>query len=337
MVPTAQHAVNAAHLMLIFYGQGLNFSSQPEKNSHMTKSETDSDGMERRVGAAPFSYFSPFSARSPVLISVPHAGRHYPAEVRAMSAVPVSTLAQLEDRYADTLVEGLDAHGYSVIVAEIARAVIDLNRDPRDIDRRMIAGMPHGEALIETAKSRGGLGLFPRSLPRVGCLWRGLLHWHEARARIATIHTPYHALIAQEMRAIQAEHGEALLIDVHSMPPLEPGRFGGDSRPDVVIGDRFGASASARFSDVARAVVTRHGLRSALNHPYPGTYIAERHGKPAAGRHVLQIEISRDLYLDAALREVGSGVTAIRAMVADLVNTLRDEITRDSALAIAAE
>lgn len=337
MVPLAQHAVNAVHLMLIFYGQGLNFSRQPEKISRMSEQETESRRIEESIEPASFSYRSPFPGRSPVLISVPHAGRHYPPEVRALSAVPLAALVQLEDRYADALVEGLDARGFGVIVAEVARATIDLNRDPRDIDRRMIARLPHGYAVIESAKSRGGLGLFPRSLPRVGNLWRGLLHWDQACARLASIHAPYHALIEQEMRAIRAEHGEALLLDVHSMPPLEAGRFAGEARPDVVIGDRFGASASARFSEIARSVVIRHGLHCVLNHPYPGTYVAERHGNPVAGRNVLQIEISRDLYLDAALRELGSGVTAIRAMVAELAETLADEAGRDSGLAIAAE
>lgn len=323
--------------MLIFYGQGLNFTVDRDKNSHMTGDATGRDESQMLLDAAPFAFFATKWPCSPVLISVPHAGRVYPPEVCAQSAHPLAALAMLEDRYADALVEGLDARGYRMIVARMARAVIDLNRDPREIDRRMIAGMPYGQALIETAKSRGGLGLFPRSLPRIGGLWRGLLHWDKAQARIAGIHTPYHARIGQEMRAIRAEHGQALLLDIHSMPPLEPGRFGGNTRPDVVIGDRFGASAASRFSEIARAVVARHGFRCALNHPYPGTYIAERHGRPASGRHALQIEISRDLYLDAGLRELGEGVAAVRAMVADLAETLGDEITRDSGFATAAE
>ncbi|MDQ4419113.1 N-formylglutamate amidohydrolase [Sphingobium sp. DEHP117] len=294
-------------------------------------------GVPGQIEAEPFVVLGPDQVHGPVLISVPHAGRVYPAEVRAQSAHPHEALALLEDRYADALVTGLEMRGYRVVIAQVARAVIDLNRDPRDIDRRMIAGMPHGQALIETAKSRGGLGLFPRSLPRVGGLWRAPLHWDQARARIASVHAPYHARIEQEMRAIRAACGQALLLDVHSMPPLEAARFGGGMRPDVVIGDRFGASAAARFSEIARGVIARHGLRSALNHPYPGTYIAERHGRPALGRHALQIEISRDLYLDSRLREPGQGLAAIRAMVADLADTLREEAGRDSDFALAAE
>ncbi len=323
--------------MLIFYGQGLNFSAQRDKNSRMTSEMQQNEEVARLEEAASYAIYGPEQLHGPVLISVPHAGRVYPAEVRAQSAHPPATLALLEDRHADALVAGLDARGFRVIVAQLARAAIDLNRDPREIDRRMIAGMPHGHAVIETTKSRGGLGLFPRSLPRVGSLWRGPLHWDQAQARIAAVHAPYHARIEQEMQAIKAAYGQALLLDVHSMPPLEPGRFGGDARPDVVIGDRFGVSAAARFSEIARAVVARHGLHCALNHPYPGTYIAERHGRPSAGRHALQIEISRDLYLDSTLREPGEGLASIRAVVGDLADTLRDELARDSGFALAAE
>lgn len=337
MVPVAQHAVNAAHLMLIFYGQGLNFAARRDKKSRMTGDEKEQGGQAGLEEAGSFAFFGPDKPRWPVLISVPHAGRFYPDDVRDLSAHPLSMLARLEDRHADALVSGLIAQGYGVIVAQVARAAIDLNRDPRDIDRRMISGMPHGQALIETAKSRGGLGLFPRSLPRMGGLWRAPLHWARAQARIEAIHVPYHARIEQTMRAIRTEHGEALLLDVHSMPPLDVGRLGGSARPDVVIGDRFGTSAATRFSEIARAVVGMHGFCCALNHPYPGTYITERHGKPESRRHVLQLEISRDLYLDSGLCEIGPGLTAVRAMIEDLAKALRDELSRDSNFAQAAE
>lgn len=287
-------------------------------------------------GGAPFSFHAPSGAARPLLVSVPHAGRFYPDREKARSAVPLEVLARLEDRHADALVAGLDARGYGVVVAHVARAVIDLNRDPRDIDRRMIAGMPHGQAVIETAKSRGGLGLFPRSLPRVGGLWRAPLPWVEAEARVAAIHAPYHALLDRQMHAIRAAEGQALLLDVHSMPPLERARYPAGQRPDIVIGDRFGASAATRFSESARAVVERHGLCAAVNHPYAGTYIAERHGRPAQGRHALQIEISRDLYLDERLEEPGQGLSAMRALIIDLAGALAEEL-RGQDLPVAAE
>lgn len=311
--------------MLIFYGQGLNFGADQEKKSGMT-----------HVDEAPFRFSGSETPLFPLLLAVPHAGRYYPDEVRSRCAVAPYILNRLEDRHADALIGDLVGRGFGMLVAHIARATIDLNRDPRDIDRRMISGLPHGQALIETAKSRGGLGLFPRSLPRIGPLWRHPLPWSEARERIDTIHAPYHARLEREMTRIFTLHGQALLLDVHSMPPLEQGRFADGPRPDVVIGDRYGASAAPRFAELARQVAMRHGLVAAVNHPYPGSYTLERHGRPAQGRHAIQIEISRDLYLDARLDALGEGVDATRAMLTELALTLAEEM-RGEALPVAAE
>lgn len=272
----------------------------------------------------------------PVLISVPHAGRDYPAGLLARSRVSFECLMRLEDRYADHLIEPLIAAGYGAVVARAARALIDLNRDARDVDARAVSGIPRGTPLIVSAKQRGGLGLFPRSLPRVGELWRAPMRWQDAVQAVEQVHQPYHAAVAERLAAIRAIYGEALLLDVHSMPPLEGEKFADVARPDVVIGDRFGASATPRFAEAARSVVMRHGLVAAVNHPYPGSYIAERHGRPASGIHAIQIEISRDLYLDARLDAPGTGMAATRAMLRDLAAALSEEL-RGGALPIAAE
>lgn len=273
-------------------------------------------------------------ASVPILLSVPHAGRDYPPSILERSRVSAETLLRLEDRLVDLLIGDLVARGYPALVARVPRAVIDLNRDPRDIDAQMVVDMPRDHPLIRTAKQRGGLGLFPRFLPRAGDLWRGAMGWEEARMRIGQVHDAYHEAIATEMAALVRDHGQALLIDIHSMPPLAADGQG--MRTDVVIGDRFGASAAAHLADAARSVVRQRGLVPALNHPYPGFYLLERHGKPANGRHALQIEISRDLYLDTGQSAPGEGLVRTRAMLTALVEELARSMSRDG-LAMAAE
>lgn len=269
---------------------------------------------------------------APVLLSVPHAGRDYSASLLARSRLPVEVLQRLEDRHADLLVAELVAAGHVAVVARAPRAAIDLNRDPRDIDPCTVRGVPRDLHLVQSPKQRGGLGLFPRFLPRAGELWTGPLDWEEAHSRIRLIHAPFHAELERQTDLIAERHGQALLLDVHSMPPLPAGA----SRPDIVIGDRFGVSASPRLADSARAAAERHGLAVAVNHPYPGSYLIERHGRPKLGRHALQIEISRDLYLDEALDAAGPGVSAMRAMLADMAEALAEELTRGD-FAVAAE
>lgn len=261
-----------------------------------------------------------------VLVSVPHAGRDYSPEILARSRLSQERLRLLEDRYADVLVEPLVEAGKTVLIARTPRAVIDLNRDERDIDPLMVHGIPYGAPLMQSIKQRGGLGLFPRSLPATGDLWRGAMSWEEAQARVADVHQPYHATLAGLIERVWAVHGTALLLDVHTMPPLISRHYAGEVA-DIVIGDRFGGSCSSRLSGIAQDVVAQHGFRCALNHPYAGSYLIERHGNPTKGRHALQIEISRALYLDAAFDCLSSGVGQIQTLLTELVQVLEQELT----------
>lgn len=264
----------------------------------------------------------------PVLLSVPHAGRAYAAPVLARSRMGRSHLQRLEDRLADLLIGDLIAGGQPALVARVPRAVIDLNRDPRDVDAIMVRGIPHGQPLIQSLKQRGGLGLFPRSLPRMGELWRGPMGWDEAQSRIAHMHGAYHHELERALDRRLARHGQALLLDIHSMPPLPPSLPDGD-RPDIVIGDRFGATAAGRLSEMAESLLQAEGLKVALNHPYAGSYLIERHGRPRQGRHAMQIEISRDLYLEERLEEPGAGLPRMRRILRLLVEALAQDLSRD--------
>ena len=270
-----------------------------------------------------FSVLGPATPRSPVLLAVPHAGRVYSPTLTDAARVPIERLRALEDRYADQLIGPAVAEGATAIVAHIARAAIDLNRDPREIDPAMIEGRIGAEGLLPSGKVRAGLGLFPRRLPACGELWRGRMSMAEAAHRIAVAHEPYHRAIAERLEAIKAIFGVAVLIDCHSMPPLPVRQAGGPVR--VVIGDRFGAGASAAVVDVAMAVIEGAGLRVARNHPYAGGYTIDRHGRPRKQVHAIQIEYDRSLYLDASLdapTDNLEGCARLLAMVASRLGGL---------------
>jgi N-formylglutamate amidohydrolase len=256
----------------------------------------------------------------PVLLSVPHAGRAYDPAVVAGLRVPPEKAMLLEDRYADFLVAQAIAAHVPAIIARAPRLVIDLNRAPDDLDPGAIRGGV-GYGMPPSAKARAGLGLVPTRLWGIGPLWRTALDPAVVSARMRTIHAPYHAAIAYALAMARCDFGAAVLIDVHSMPPI-----GGDAAPEIVIGDRFGASAATQITANALAVLTQLGFRVAVNTPYAGGYIVARHGAPAANVHALQIEVDRGLYLDAAFDRPGSGLVRIQRAIAALVETLRQEL-----------
>lgn len=277
-------------------------------------------------------------AQLPVLVAVPHAGRDYPDEIMGNLRVAPHVLQRLEDRHADMLLPGVAAAGCATLTAHAARAWIDLNRAPNEVDPQMISDAPRNAFAQPSVKVRGGLGLVPRRLADHGELWQRPWPRASIAARISRLHEPYHAALADALKALRARFGCALLIDLHSMPPLRP--EGKVPPAQIVVGDRYGRSAGARLCDLAVRTLSRTGTVVALNHPYAGGYVLERHGRPSRSIHALQVEIDRSLYLDTDLHHPGEGLEAIRRALAALVRTLADDLLRESdagEIAIAAE
>jgi len=257
-----------------------------------------------------FERLGPRSAETPLVCSVPHAGRIYPPALFAASAVPHAILEQLEDRYADLLIAKAIEYGAVAIVARVARAWIDLNRGEEDLDPALRD--PPGSGPPQTARARSGLGLLPRRIGRRD-LWRESPSPESATARITAIHRPYHSAVAAALEAACRRFGYAVLIDCHSMPPL-----GGLRPARIVIGDAHGRSAGKGVAaDVARVART-HGFTAALNAPYAGAHSLARHGRPADNIHALQLEVDRALYLDGDMRTPSEGLKRTQSLVAAL-------------------
>jgi N-formylglutamate amidohydrolase len=282
---------------------------------------------------APFERIGPATPRWPVILSVPHAGRAYPAGLADDCRFPAHRLLTLEDRHADLLAEEAWRQGFTGLVAHTPRAMIDLNRAEQDMDPGMLTAPLPRPALL-SAKARGGLGLVPRRTAGLGELWRRRFSPDEIEARIEQHHRPYHTALSALLEAAHRHFGAALLLDIHSMPPLPHDSLGGP--PQIVIGDRFGRTAASHLSEIAGSAAAATGLRIAFNAPYAGGHILDRHAVPARGIHALQIEIDRRLYLDRDLAHPAPGVQAMAQLVAQIAEALSQTL-RGTALPIAAE
>lgn len=287
------------------------------------------DSLARSGGAIPqggaaFRLWLSDSAPMPVLVAAPHSGRAYPPELVAAMREPDYALLRLEDRHADLIArEMARATGAALLLADAPRAVLDLNRAPDDIDWEMITGggpRPVRHSLANR-RARSGLGLIPRRLPGLGEIWRGRLSAEALRERIDGIHRPYHAALQDALEALRDRWGAALLIDLHSMPPLRPSHPG-EKRAEFVIGDRFGASCEPALAARALNYLAAAGRPAAHNRPYSGGYVLERHAAPRRGIHAIQLEVCRGAYLDARLAEPSARLPAVARLLAGLVRTL---------------
>jgi N-formylglutamate amidohydrolase len=279
-------------------------------------------------GAAAFSISRRAPSPIPVLVAVPHAGRTYPPELLARMRDPARAGPRLEDRYADLLARRIAQEtGAGLIVAHAPRAMIDLNRAPGEMDWEMLAeGRPSELALLRSGRrARGGLGLVPRRLPGMGEIWKDRMPRAELDARISGVHAPYHAAVAAELAELRQRWGSALLIDLHSMPPLGAGRQSQISA-EFVVGDRFGSSCAGELCAAAFDHFAANGRRAAHNRPYAGGYVLDRHAAPAQGLHGMQVEVCRSTYLDERLDEPGPQLESISTILAGLVRRLADEM-----------
>ncbi|MEG3123420.1 N-formylglutamate amidohydrolase [Sphingomonas sp. GB1N7] len=266
---------------------------------------------------ASFDLYGATEPASPVILSVPHGGRDYPLALRAALRVPVEALRPLEDRHIDTL--ALAAIGSETMLVQCrARAWIDLNRAENERDPHIDGGADRRALGLQSTKVRGGLGLIPRRIASAGEIWRRKLDGEEVMARIAGDHRPYHAALGAALSAARARFGVAVLLDVHSMPSLASGA-------QIVLGDRFGQSAGGRFVHRLEGEARGAGLTCAMNTPYAGGHILDRHGAPGKGVHAVQLEFDRALYLDEARDVPGPGLEAMAKLLRRMIDALADE------------
>jgi N-formylglutamate amidohydrolase len=268
---------------------------------------------------------------SPIVITVPHAGRTYPPSLLRQSRLTPGQLRQLEDRHADLLVQSARGQRHQVLIAETARAWLDLNRDPTELDAAMIerrvepgAGLGAGGRILPIAlpgsKVRSGLGLIPRRVPGAGDIYRERLTMAAVIDRIETVHRPWHDAVNQALIQARAAYGMAILIDVHSMPTIRVGQPGYGNQ--IVIGNRFGRSCHPVLTDVARRFWIGRGWKYGENQPYSGAYTLDRHGRPDDGIHAVQIEVDRALYLGPAGDPVADRVAILADLIAELARQL---------------
>ncbi|WP_395516962.1 N-formylglutamate amidohydrolase [Pseudorhizobium flavum] len=292
--------------------------------------------MDRATGEfEQFEIREPTCQTIPFVYNSPHSGRCYPTTFLADSRLDSVAIRRSADHYVDELFAPAPELGAPLLAANFPRAYLDVNREPYELDPKMFDGPLPSFANISSLRVAGGLGTIPRIVAENMEIYRRRLSVEEGLARIERIYKPYHTALRRLIARTHARFGTSILIDCHSMP----GNIrlsGSDVRPDFIIGDRYGTSASADLSRAAICILSELGFTAVRNKPYAGGFITEHYGRPTRGLHALQIEINRALYVDEVTLEKRRDFEAVAGNLFTFMRQLAevaDELAGTTALA----
>ena len=274
----------------------------------------------------------PARRTSSLIFASPHSGRDYSPEFLARAVLDRRAIRSSEDAFVDRLFDSAPGLGAPLLTARAPRAFIDLNRAADELDPAVIEGIaraPHNPRIAS------GLGVIPRVVAGGRAIYRGKLMLTEAEARLRQFWHPYHQALAALVEETRVAFGQAVLIDCHSMPheAIEAHTRPGQPRPEIVLGDRYGATAGREMMDRVEAAFAAAGLRVGRNAPFAGAYVAQAYGRPSRGVHVVQVEIDRALYMDEVRVEPLAGFEGFRQLISGVVA----ELVQPPGVALAAE
>lgn len=270
-----------------------------------------------------------------VVFAAPHSGRDYGWAFMRKSVLDSRTIRSSEDAFVDDLFSAVPEQGAPLIALNVPRAYVDVNRSREELDPALIRGV---EKKGHNPRVASGLGVIPRVVAGGRQIYRGKITLAEAEARIDAHWKPYHDRLAALMDESHQLFGQAILIDCHSMPheAIDSLSRGRSMKPEIVLGDRFGASAESDIVDEIEAAFAAEGLKVARNTPFAGAYTTQTYGRPARARHAIQIEIDRALYMNEAKLAPNGNFASMQSLVTRVCERIC-ELGRAQELPLAAE
>ena len=218
----------------------------------------------------------------PLLVSFPHNGSYIPEEV-AQNMTTAGRSSRDTDWFLNRLYDFPELSDASLLVADQSRYFIDLNR-------------PQNNESLYPGQST--TGLVPLARFDGSSIYEKEPSQEEVQRRIEEVWRPYHHQLESEMSRLIEKFGIAVLVEAHSIEPELPKLFEG-RLTDFNIGTNHGESCDSAISDTVMRVLQNQSKYShVLNGRFVGGYITRHFGKPSAGRHAIQFELSQSTYMD---------------------------------------
>ena len=240
----------------------------------------------------PFTVTEPTGKKVPVLISSPPSGTDIPHELASLYDPEQVNSLDDTDWYVNRLYRDFaDELGITMIEARYSRWVIDLNRDPQSQplydDGRIITSLC-------TTTDFFGNAIYAEK--------RFEPDQQEVERRLVTYYWPYYTRINELLGKLKDDFGTVLFYDAHSIRKHVP-TIRQEPFPDLILGSNDEKSADRKLIDIALEELKKSGHEVTHNYPFKGGHLTRYFGKPEEGRHALQLERSKKLYMDDAETE----------------------------------
>ena len=255
---------------------------------------------------------------TPLIISIPHAGSYYPKEFLKYKSIDIKKLKIMEDFKTDTFIDKINLNLADIFIAECSRAVVDLNRSRQSLDDSMFNSKIKTTSHEEVLLIKSGLGVIPSKCYTEEIFKSKLPNFYISKM-LEKYYDPFHKKLSKRINYLKSKFGVVYLIDIHSTPTLSNNN---KNFPDVIIGDNFGKSSEENFKNDLINHFKNLGLRLSINSPYSGGYITRRYGKKDKNINVIQLEISKNYYMNENTFELKNNINALKNTFKSIVEKL---------------
>ncbi len=259
----------------------------------------------------------------PLIFDSPHSGTRYPEDFDY--ACDFEALERAEDKHVDDLFACAPGYGGALLCALFPRSYIDPNRAACDIDHDLLE-QDWPQDSNPTARSDAGIGLIRRLVKPGVPVYERHLSVQEVQNRIEHYYHPYHDALQKLVDEAHYNFGQIWHINCHSMPSSSArprqaiGLIGNRNKAvDFCLGDRDGTTCSKDFTHSLRDFIKGLGYSVTINDPFKGVELIARHSQPSRGRHSLQLEINKSLYMDEDRHEKSGDYEALQGDIEKLI------------------
>lgn len=244
----------------------------------------------------------------PLIFHIPHASTVVPpdAGLSVGSEEVCEEIRILTDHFTDDIYGSLAITGDSIVMAQVSRIVVDVERFPDDAREPM---------------SARGMGAVYLNRHNGSPLRASLSQREELMQRY---YWPHH----RQLEAVVHEHlllfGRAVILDCHSfmknVRPYERDKTG--PRPEICIGtDDFHTPAG--MAEALEGAYANHGYSVARNTPFSGAIVPLSFYCRDKRVSSVMIELRRDIYMDEQTSVLNADTSRVRKATAAAIAALR--------------